>query len=261
MSKNRMNYSGTFYPDKKEELIKYFQFFNQNRLNIENSTIPRAIISPHAGYIYSGSVANEAYSLCEKFEYKRVIVIGPSHRYYLNGASIALYDSYETPLGDIEIDLDFSKELLEKYSWLNFDENAHMEHSTETQMPFVKNYLKSRVVEIVYGKIGFNDLSLLIDELLSNNENLIIISTDLSHFYSLEEASILDKKAIDSIKNQDINMLEDGCEACGIVGIKALIKASRNKNLKMKFLDYKTSYERTKDSSSVVGYCSFLLGE
>lgn len=261
MSKNKMNYSGSFYPDRKEEIEKYFQFFNQNRLNKADGTIPKAIISPHAGYIYSGSVANEAYALCEKFNFKRVIVIGPSHRYYLNGASIALYDSYETPLGDIDIDLNFSKELLEKYSWLSFDEDAHMEHSTETQMPFIKNYLNTKVVEIIYGKIDFNELACLVEELLLNKENLVVISTDLSHFYSLEEANILDEKAINAIKNQDIEVLEDRCEACGKVGVKALLKALKKQNLRIKFLDYKTSYERTKDSSSVVGYCSFLVGE
>ncbi len=255
-----MNYSGSFYPDKKDELEKYFQFFNQNRLNKSIDFIPRAIISPHAGYIYSGNVANEAYALCEKYDYKRVIVIGPSHSYYLNGASIALFDSYETPFGDIDMDLDFSKELLNKYSCLSFDENAHMEHSTETQMPFIKNYFNTKVVEIIYGKIDFNSLSLLLEELLNDKDNLLVISTDLSHFYSLEEANILDEKTILAIKNQDEKALEN-CEACGKVGVKALLKASKKKNLNIKFLDYKTSYERTKDKSSVVGYCSFLLGE
>lgn len=261
MSKNRMNYSGSFYPDKKDELIKYFDFFNQNRVNNENSLTPRAIISPHAGYIYSGSVANEAYKLCEKFNYKRVIVIGPSHRYYLEGASIALYDSYETPLGDLQIDIEYSKKLKSQYSWLSFDENAHMEHSTETQMPFIKNYLDSEVIEIVYGKIDFEVLSILVKEILKDKDNLLIISTDLSHFYSQEEANILDNICINAIKNSDLKALDEGCEACGMVGVKALLSVIKDFNYKIDFLDYKTSYETTKDDSSVVGYCSFLVGE
>lgn len=259
--KNKMNYSGSFYPDNKEELLKYFSFFNDNCVNSENNLFPRAIISPHAGYIYSGVVANSAYKLCAKYNFKRVIVIGPSHRYYLNGASIAFYDSYETPLGDISIDLDYSKKLEKKYEFLCFDENTHMEHSTETQIPFIKNYFDTKVIEIVYGDIDYIDLSVLIKELLKDKENLLVISTDLSHFHTLEEANILDGYCITAIKNKSIKSLDENCEACGIVGVKALIKASKEFSLKTEFLDYKTSYEITKDKSSVVGYCSFLLGE
>lgn len=255
-----MNYSGSFYPEKKDELLNYFQFFNKNRVNQYSKINPRAIIVPHAGYVYSGSVANEAYTLCKKHKYKRLIVVGPSHHCFFEGASICLNDLYETPLGDLEVDLKYSRKLIEKYSFLDFDENAHMEHSTETQMPFIKQNFHCKVIEIVYGKIDYENLSILFSELLESKDNLLIISSDLSHFHSQEKANLLDEFCIEGIKKQDLRKL-DLCEACGIIGIKALVKVSKNLNLKTEFLDYKTSYEVTNDKSSVVGYCSFLIGE
>ncbi|WP_419764126.1 MAG: AmmeMemoRadiSam system protein B [Arcobacter sp.] len=261
MIKNKMNYSGSFYPDKKDELLRYFEFFSQNQQNINLDIKPRAIIVPHAGYIYSGMVANIAYSKIKDLKVKRVIVIGPSHRHFLTGASVSLFDSYETPLGDIDIDKEFGLDLIKKYDCLHFDENAHMEHSTETQIPFIKNYLDTKVLEIVYGKLDYKELSKILSNLFKDKDNFIIISTDLSHFYSLEEANILDQTCIDAIKNKDLIKIDEGCEACGMVGVKALLKSSKELNFEIGFLDYKTSFEVTKDKSSVVGYTSFLLGE
>ena len=261
MTKNRMNFSGSFYPESKVELLRYFDYFTQNQKKIELNIKPRAIIVPHAGYIYSGIVANIAYSLSKNIKPKRVIVIGPSHRHYINGASIGLYDFYECLLGDLTIDKEFAMSLIAKYPWLIFDENAHMEHSTETQIPFIKNYFDSKVLEIVYGKIDFVDLSRLISELLKDEQNFVVISTDLSHFYDLKEANILDEICINAIKNQNIEKLDEGCEACGMTGVKALLNSSKEFNYEVKFLDYKTSFEVTKDNSSVVGYSSFILGE
>lgn len=261
MTKKRMNFSGSFYPNDKNELLKYFDFFTSKQTNKNININPRAIIVPHAGYVYSGIVANLAYTLSKNSQPKRVIVIGPSHRHYLNGASIGLFDFYECLLGDLKIDKKFALELIAKYPWLNFDEDAHLEHSTETQIPFIKNYFDTKVLEIVYGKIEFTDLSKLISELLKDEENFLVISTDLSHFYNLKEANILDEICINAIRNQDLEKLDEGCEACGMVGVKALLNSSKELGLEVEFLDYKTSFETTNDSSSVVGYASFLLGD
>jgi|TARA_R110002033_G_scaffold10172_6_gene33353 AmmeMemoRadiSam system protein B len=261
MIKNKMNFSGTFYPDDKKRLLKYFEIFTLNEEKINLDISPRAIIVPHAGYIYSGSVANMAYNLSKEKKPKRVIVIGPSHRYYLKGASLSIFDSYETPLGDLHIDKEFCLKLIEKYDFLDFDKNAHMEHSTETQMPFIKNYFNSEVLEIVYGKIDAKDLSLLITELLKDKDNFLVISTDLSHFYTLTEANILDEICIEAIKNQDLDKLTKSCEACGKEGVKALLIAAKEFDYKVKFLDYKTSFDVTKDKSKVVGYASFVIGK
>jgi AmmeMemoRadiSam system protein B len=205
-----MNFSGTFYPVEKIELLKYFDYFIPDDSDKGSSINARAIIVPHAGYEYSASVANVAYFFAKDLKPKRVIVIGPSHRHYLNGASVTLFDSYETPLGDLEIDKEFALELIEKYTWLNFDENAHMEHSTETQIPFIKNYFDTKVLEIVYGELESDELSSLIYELLKDENNFVVVSTDLSHFYTLSEANILDNITINAIKNQDLKKTRRG---------------------------------------------------
>ena len=117
--------------------------------------------------------------------------------------------------------------------FLHFEEELHFEHSTETQAPFVKNYFDGiKIIEIVYGKLDFNDLSLLLDFLLEDEENFIIISTDLSHFYSQDEAKKLDNICLNAIVEKNLEMFEQGCEACGKIGVKAIIKSAIKKDLK-----------------------------
>ena len=265
MSSREMEVSGTFYPNSKDEINRYIEHFNKSFSIKDDNKIgikPQAIISPHAGYIYSGFTANIAYNISSNENINRVIIIGPSHKVYLEGASIALYDNYKTPLGDLKIDLEYSNILKNKFSFLDFYQEAHKEHSTETQVPFVKNYFKNaKVIEIVYGKLDFNDLSLLIDDLLLDKTNFIVISTDLSHFYNLEKAKKLDNICLNGIANKDLELFDKGCEACGIVGVKAMIKSAIKYKFDTQILHYCTSYDRTKDKSSVVGYASALIGE
>jgi len=252
--------AGSFYPNEKEELLKYFKHFSKDLKKQKHFNKIQALIVPHAGYIYSGFTANMAYTLSSDENYKKVVIIGPSHHCNFKGASIALYEAYETPLGDIPMDLEKAKELIEEFSFLGFNEDAHYEHSSETQAPFIKHYFpKASMLEIVYGKLSYLELSLLIEKFLKE-EVLVIISTDLSHFHKEEKAKILDDKCIEAIKMQDSKALE-GCEACGIVGLKALIKTIQTKKLESKLLHYANSSHVSGDKSRVVGYTSFLIGE
>ena len=252
--------SGSFYPDKKEELLKYINQFNSFKTNNETFENIKAIIVPHAGYIYSGFTANLAYKLASNKKIKRVIVIGPSHRVYLKGASVALYDEYETPLGNLKIDKEFSQNLIDKYDFLDFNVECEFEHSTETQAPFIKHYFENvQLVEIVYGEINYEDLSKVIDEVLVDSDNFVVISTDLSHFYTLEEAQKLDNICLEAIDKKDLKMF-DYCEACGKVGVKAIIDWTIKNDFDTKVLNYCTSADVTKDKSRVVGYTTALIG-
>ena len=252
--------SGSFYPDKKEELLKYINQFNSFKTNNEIFEDIKAIIVPHAGYIYSGFTANLAYKLASKKEIKRVIVIGPSHRVYLKGASVAIYDEYETPLGNLKIDKKFSQNLIDKYDFLDFNVECEFEHSTETQAPFIKHYFENvQLVEIIYGEINYEDLSKVIDEVLVDSDNFVVISTDLSHFYTLEEAQKLDNICLEAIDKKDLKMF-DYCEACGKVGVKAIIDCAIKNDFDTKILNYCTSADVTKDKSRVVGYTTALIG-
>ena len=254
--------SGSFYPHKKEELLKYINHFNSFKTDVETFEDIKAIIVPHAGYIYSGFTANLAYKLVSssKNDIKRVVVIGPSHRVYLKGASVALYDEYETPLGNLKIDKKFSQNLIDKYDFLDFNIECEFEHSTETQTPFIKHYFKNvQFVEIIYGEINYEELSKVIDEVLANSDNLVVISTDLSHFYTLKEAQKLDNICVEAINKKDLKLF-DYCEACGKVGVKAVINWAIKNDFDTKVLNYCTSADVTKDESRVVGYTSALIG-
>ena len=180
---------------------------------------------------------------------------------YYEGASIALYDEYETPLGNINIDKNYSNNLRDKYAFLGFEDNMHLEHSTETQAPFIKHYFPDTlIVEVVYGKMQYEELSLLMDEILEDEENLLLVSTDLSHFHTQEKANQLDNICLNAIAKKDLALFDKGCEACGKLGVKAVIKSAIKKGLNTKVLHYCTSYNRTKDASRVVGYTSALIG-
>ena len=261
MSIRKAVVSGSFYPDTKEEILKYINHFNSIDVNIKTFEDIKAIIVPHAGYIYSGFTANLAYKLVSKKDIKRVVVFGPSHRVYLKGASVALYDEYETPLGNLKIDKEFSQNLIDKYDFLDFNIECEFEHSTETQAPFIKHYFGDvQLVELVYGEIDYKDLSKVINEILFNSDNFVVISTDLSHFYTLEEAQKKDNICLNAIDKKDLDLF-DYCEACGKTGVKAIINWAIKNNYETKVLNYCTSADVTKDKSRVVGYTTALIGK
>ena len=250
---------GVFYPQTCEEIEHYIAHFNAAIKEPLPSVTPRALIVPHAGYIYSGYTANLAYVCASKHAYERIVVIGPSHRVFIEGASIAVYETYETPCGALDIDLDFSELLRETFPFLTHFPQAHAEHSTETQMPFIQHYFPhTKVIEIVYGKIDIKALSSLIDTLLETPKTLVVISTDLSHFYTQEEAATLDTLCINAIKELSLESFGKS-EACGMRGIQAMVMSAKKHDFKAHLLDYRTSFERSRDATRVVGYTSFLF--
>ena len=253
----KMSVNGSFYPNNPKQIKILFEKFNS--LSTTKREIDKDIVAsivPHAGYIYSGFTANEVYKLFP--HKKRVIVIGPSHRYAYLGISGSFFDNFETPLGNLEIDLNYL-DTLKKFK-IEFFPIAHQEHSTEVQMPFIKYYLgKIKVVELIYSQITYQEMTPLIEYIMSDKDNLLLISSDLSHFYNFQKAKELDSICIKGIKDRDIKVLERGCEACGIIGLKALIQASIRLNLKTKIINYTTSADTSGDKSSVVGYVSAIV--
>ncbi len=268
MTHRECSVAGQFYPANCEEVEACIQHFNDilEKKHFESSNItlrPKAIIVPHAGYIYSGFTANIAFKVAQEIsgEIDRVVVIGPSHRLYLQDASIALFDAYNTPCGALSIDTTLNSHLQEHFDFLGHLFSAHQEHATEVQMPFVKHYFPhAKVVEIVYGDITIDALSQLIDELFKQEKTLVVISTDLSHFHPLDKAKALDALCMQGITELDTAALEHGCEACGLLGVKALIHSVHRQGLKSELLDYRTSADVSKDQSSVVGYLSAIIG-
>ena len=262
--KRKTAVAGAFYPNSCSELKRYFREFNIafDKISIKKEIwhiSPKAIIVPHAGYIYSGFTANFAYRFLSHTKPKRIIVIGPSHHYYFKGISASHFESYETPCGDIEIDTPYLFALAKKFN-IGFDPKAHeKEHSTEVQMPFIKHYFpKTKIIELVYGDVSAKKLSVIITALLSNPDNAVVVSSDLSHFYPLKKAETLDRHCLRAVAKLDLNEIRK-CEACGITGITAMILAAKKLGLSPKLLDYSTSEDTTHDKSSVVGYMSVMF--
>ena len=261
MSIRKESVAGTFYPDNAKQIENMIKDYNKvidehlkqkDVLKLE----PRAIIVPHAGYIYSAFTANLAYRLLANSKPKRVVVIGPSHKVYLDGVSASDYDYYETPFGNLSIDKEFIS-ILKKNFQVNFIPEAHHEHSTEVQMPLISNYLKDvKVVELVYGKVDPTYLSQIIDFCLNQKDTAVVISTDLSHYYSLSDAKKLDNICMDAIVNLNTKRLHEGCEACGKIGVEAMLIEAKKRQLTPRLLDYRTSADASGDESRVVGYLS-----
>lgn len=265
MSLRMMSVSGSFYPDAKEEIERYIDHFNtvldQNPTTHKElaQLSGRAVIVPHAGWVYSGFTANIAYRILHQSNPKTVAVIGPSHRVGFEGVSVCDTTHYQTPLGELEIDTSLV-EIIKKEFGMRMVEQAHHEHSTEVQMPFIKHYMRDvKVIEMVYAYAHPRQLSPIIDYLLNQSDVSVIISTDLSHYYSLDEAKKLDSICLEAIRGENSSMLHQGCEACGKIGVEAMLDVAKKRSLKSILLDYRTSADASGDSSRVVGYASALF--
>ncbi|WP_310440238.1 AmmeMemoRadiSam system protein B [Sulfuricurvum sp.] len=262
MTLRHMSVSGSFYPTDADEIKKMIEHFNTILASHPDiikrfaSLHTNAIIVPHAGWVYSGFTANIAFRILSDSKPQTLVVIGPSHRVGFDGISIADTEFYQTPLGDIEIDRDLVQELMQHYA-LPYFPQAHHEHSTEVQMPFIKHYFPEiKVIELVYAYAEPSLLEPIIDYCLAKKDTAVVISTDLSHFYSVDRAKQLDAICLEAIQNENTDTLHQGCEACGMIGVEAMLSVARKKALQSVILDYRTSADASGDTSRVVGYAS-----
>jgi AmmeMemoRadiSam system protein B len=261
--RREMSVAGSFYPARASEIERYFEHFS--KIYDENSQIPktkaRAVIVPHAGYVYSGYTANCAYRVLQNSGVKNILVVGPSHRIGFYGSSLGDYKYYKTPFGEIGQSEKIHKMLQEQFN-LPFMPQAHAEHSTEVQFPFIKHYLgECEIVELVYSSEKAEAISEIIDFVLDQEDCAVVISTDLSHFYTLKNANELDNVCLNAIENLDVGMLGEGCEACGMIGVEAMIRSAKKLGLHSHILDYRTSADSSGDESRVVGYVSAYFTE
>lgn len=252
-----MSVAGSFYPQRDRDLLRYFEHFS--KVYDEHFSLPdiktKAVIVPHAGYVYSGYTANIAYRILQNSDVKTLVVIGPSHRVRFRGISLCEVQSYDTPLGEIESDDSLVVGLREHFGLEELI--PHAEHSTEVQFPFIKYYLKEiRIVELIYGDEDPKNISEIIDFVLQNQDCGVVISTDLSHFHDLKTANRIDNICLDAIETLNIETLQSGCEACGKTGVNAMLLSAKKLNLTPRLLDYRTSADVSKDTNRVVGYVS-----
>ena len=256
----RAGNAGRFYPASAREIERMLQQWNliadENALRFPHIQ-PEAVICPHAGYVYSGFTANVAHRILPRNRPEHILVVGPSHHVYIQGMSLGMVDAYETPFGYLQSDKQMIAALTAKFPFV-FSERAHyLEHSTETQFPFIKYYHPGvQIIELIYGDVHYEDLAGVLGYFKSFARTAIVISTDLSHFYNQNQANRLDAYCIEAVKHKDLYMLEKGCEACGKTGVEAIIETALKNNWQSEVLDYRTSGDVTGDYSSVVGYMS-----
>lgn len=267
MSKRHMHFSDSYYPSDPHEILQMIHHFNQileetpEILWRIDMLVTYGIIVPHGKWGISGFTANMAYRVLSGSPVDTVVVIGPSHDVGFQGVSIGDNDLFATPLGDISIDKDLCEYLKNNFDVVHYP-LAHRERSTEVQMPFIRHYLPyAEVVELVYGFTTPHSIESIIKFILENRRYAVVISTDLSHFHSIEEANEIDAICIEAIKQCDIDLLNNGCEACGSIAIEAMLMVAQKEELEGILLDYSTSADTTGDSSNVIGYMSALFQE
>jgi AmmeMemoRadiSam system protein B len=220
--------------------------------------IVRAVIAPHAGYIYSGRTAGYAFKALEALPEKdwTVFLLGPAHRIYFRGVALGDYSAFRTPLGDIPIAVDRVADLLAHSPLYTRVPEAHeREHCLEVEVPFLQMTLANfELVPMLFGEVDPEkvaiDLAGHIDE-----SDLIVVSNDLSHFHPYAEAQRLDQGLLDALLNNDTKGVLRG-EACGRAPVATLMGIAGRKRWTSHLLDYRTSGDTAGDKWQVVGYAS-----
>jgi hypothetical protein len=223
-------------------------------------TMPRALIVPHAGYIYSGSTAACAYRclLADPERVKRVLLIGPAHRVYLKGMAIPSVDRFATPLGDVQLDRD-ALDLIAKLPGVQVSDEAHREeHSLEVQLPFLQTVLPDfTLVPVVVGGTPAEQVAAVIDALAGDSHTLVVISSDLSHFLSYRDAQQVDAATCEHILARSTTL--SGEEACGARAINGLMASAQARSLEVSLLRACNSGDTAGTPDRVVGYAAFAL--
>ncbi len=251
--------AGTFYPENPHLLHQMINEF----LNDAETTakVPKVIIAPHAGYIYSGRVAATAYARLKRANdlITRVVIIGPSHRVAFRGLAVSKTQAFITPLGFVAVDQK-SVATIADLDYVNFFEEAHtFEHSIEVHLPFLQEMLDDfKIVPIVAGEATPDQVSQVIDMLWGGDETLIVISSDLSHYHEYAQAKLMDKATSQLIEHLQYELISSDA-ACGQVPINGLLKLARERSLTIKTIDLHNSGDTAGTKNSVVGYGAYVI--
>ena len=259
--------AGSFYDSDPEHLRREVDFLLNEETAPKLKGIVRGLVSPHAGYMYSGSVAASAYRILKGATYEAVLLVGPSHREYFNGVTIYPGDAYQTPLGKIPINNEFRAALLRQSPSIQLSEAGHRaEHCLEVQLPFLQRVLGDfSIVPMIVGnqtKEHCLNLGNAIAAVARKRNVLLVASTDLSHYHPYDAAVELDQRVIDDVEAFDEQELMDRLvserdEACGGGPVVAVMRASKLLGAnRSQILQYSNSGDATGDKSAVVGYCS-----
>ena len=257
--------AGQFYSDKPDQLHHdVMHYLRETRTSFISDQIDplhiKAIVVPHAGYIYSGGVAASAYNAiaARKSQIKRIILLGPSHRVPLRTIALPDADTFTTPLGDIPLDTD-TMQRLKSFQDVEVNALAHQyEHSLEVQLPFLQSVLDDfLLIPLVVGHVSPQSVEQLLELFIDSAENLIVISSDLSHFHPYSEAQQIDTNTSELIEAKFYNL--HGEQACGCNPLNGLLKLAADKHLSVTTIDQCNSGDTAGSKDQVVGYGAYLV--
>lgn len=249
--------AGSFYPAEAGALATTVAELLDDAPHQE-SPAPKALIVPHAGYMYSGQVAAAAYAILDPYRraYEKVVLLGPAHRAWFKGLAVSSADVFRTPLGDVPVDR-------AGLSTLGVDvmDTPHVrEHSIEVHLPFLQSVLGDFVlVPIVVGDATPEQVAAVLDAIWGGPETLIVVSTDLSHYLPYDKARVIDARTCRAIEDLDGRRINHSM-ACGATPVAGLLMTAKERGLEATTLDLRNSGDVAPgDRESVVGYGAWML--
>lgn len=251
--------AGLFYPDDPRELKSQIERF-LSEAEVEGP-VPKAIIAPHAGYIYSGPIAATAYAalLPARGAIDRVVLLGPAHRVPLRGLAISSAESFLTPLGPVPVDVEARDRLLELPQVRVWDAAHAQEHSLEVHLPMLQIVLERfKLIPLVVGDASADEVSDAIDAVWDEPKTLVVVSSDLSHYHDYETARRMDEATSLAIEGLQGCGLEYE-HACGRNPIRGLLESAHRRGLRAHTVDLRNSGDTAGPRERVVGYGAYVF--
>lgn len=249
--------AGRFYPADPEQLrLDVERYLAGARGPAPPPPLPKALIVPHAGYVYSGPVAAAAYAQVarERDAIERVVLLGPSHRLWFEGLAVPSVEAFRTPLGTLPLDREWLARVRDLPQVVVLDAAHAQEHSLEVQLPFLQCVLGSfTLAPLAVGDATALQVAEVLERLWGGPETLIVISSDLSHYLDYESARRIDADTARSIEALRAERL-DAERACGYLPVSGLLLAARRRAMHVQPLDLRSSGDTAGGRDQVVGY-------
>ncbi len=253
--------AGTFYPGDAGELQRSVRHYLDAAATPAATPSPKAIVVPHAGYVYSGALAAAAFARIDTDAITRVVLLGPCHRVALNGLALSSAASFHTPLGDIELDTQLAAQITGLPQMQVFDATHEQEHSLEVQLPFLQVLLDEfTLLPLVVGQAAPDAVAEVLDRVWGGPETLIVISTDLTHFLDYHSAQTVDAATCKAVENLDSESIGDD-QACGRMPLKGLLTLAKNRGMAVETIGLCNSGDTAGTKDRVVGYGAWAFYE